>query len=220
METPPPQTNRAVMLRCRQFILDWLWTVYVYGHACMLLCSHSATAPPSLCTPIILGWLHVTLLSPESCIHESLSPILFPGDCSAHPSLYIRPVPAFLLLCSIPAETYLLVEHQGPLQRPTQPVLEPALTAEHRWQADGCRHVAWGSTLPQVRQEKARPGALAHYIQSSCRLLVANVAYNLPKVCRVSKLLQFEGGEWGAVVTAAVENCREVPMGQCRLTQL
>lgn len=49
---------------------------------------------------------------------------------------------------------------------------------------------------------------------------MANVAHNLAQISRVTKLLQLEGGEWGAVVAAAVEDCREVSVGQCRLTQL
>ena len=121
---------------------------------------------------------------------------------------------------TIPAETYLLVEHQSPLQRPAQPVLKPALTAEQRRQAHSRRHVAGRSTLPQVRQEKARPAALAHGVQSPRRLSVANVAHGLAQVCRVSELLQLEGGERGAVVAAAVENCREVAVGQRHFTQL
>lgn len=140
-----------------------------------------------------------------------------------HPSISIRAcftLSAVPLLPSIPAETYLLVQHQSPLQRPMQPVVKPALTAENWWQADGCCHITGWSTLPQVRQEKARPGALTHCIQSSWWLLVANVAHSLTQICRVTELLQFEGGERGAIVAAAVEHCWKVAVGQCRFTQL
>lgn len=121
---------------------------------------------------------------------------------------------------SIPAETCLLVKHQSPLQWPGHPTLKPALAAEHRWQADGRCYIAWWSTLPKVRQEKPWPSALAHCIQSSCRLPVANVAYSLTQISRITKLLQLDGGEWRAIVAAAVENCRKVAMGQCSFTQL
>lgn len=120
----------------------------------------------------------------------------------------------------IPAETNLLVEHQCPLQGPAQPVLKPALAAKHRWQADGRRHIAGWSALPQVGQEKARAAALAHCVQSSCGLPVADVAHSLTQIRRVTKLLQFEGGERRPVVAAAVEDCRQVAMGQRRFTQL
>lgn len=120
----------------------------------------------------------------------------------------------------VPAETYLLVQHQCPLQGPAQSVLKPALAAEDGGQADGRRHVARRPALPQVRQEKARATALAHRVQSSCRLPVANVAHSLTQIRGVTKLLQLEGGERGAVVAAAVENCWQVAMGKCSFTQL
>lgn len=145
--------------------------------------------------------------------------------CPTHPSLpnWLMPacLPSSVLPSpSIPAEADLLVEHQSPLQGPAESVLEPALAAEHGWQADGRRHIARWSALPQVRQEKARPGAFAHCVQSSCRLPIANVAHSLSQIRRVTELLQFEGGERCAVMAAAVEDCWEVAVGQCCFTQL
>lgn len=80
------------------------------------------------------------------------------------PPLKIYPMSTLfpiILVLYIPAEANLLVEHQGALQRPKQSILKPALAAEHGWQADCCGHVAGGSALPKIRQEKARTGALA-----------------------------------------------------------
>lgn len=144
-----------------------------------------------------------------------------------YPLIMIILTPHFQITCSfipacssIPAQTYLLVQHQGPLQGPGQSALEPALAAKHWRQADGRCHVARWSTLSQVRQEQARPGALAHCVQPSCRLPVAYVAHSLTQISGVTKLLQFHGGERGAVVTTTVENCRKVATGQCNFTQL
>lgn len=109
--------------------------------------------------------------------------------------------------CS-PAETNLLVDHQSPLQGPTQLALEPALTAEHGRQADGRRHVAGRAALSQVGQQEARPGALARGVQPPRWLLVADVANGLAQVGGVTELLQLDGGEGGPVVAAAVENHR------------
>lgn len=133
----------------------------------------------------------------------------------AYVNIIMHPI---LGLLHIPAEVKLLVEHQGPLQRPKQPVVKPALAAKHRWEADSCCHVAGGTALPQVRQEKARTGALAHSVQSSRRLLVPDVAHNLAQVGWVAKLLQLECGERRAVVAATVEDRRKVPVEQCHFT--
>lgn len=120
----------------------------------------------------------------------------------------------------LPAETNLLVDHQRPLQGPTQPVLKPALTAEHGRQADGRRHVAGRAALSQVGQQEAGAGALAHGVQSPRRLLVADVANGLAQVGGVTELLQFDGGEGGPVVAAAVKNHREVAVEESCFTKL
>lgn len=120
----------------------------------------------------------------------------------------------------LPAETNLLVDHQRPLQGPTQPVLKPALTAEHGRQADGRRHVAGRAALSQVGQQEAGAGALAHGVQSPRRLLVADVADGLAQVGGVAELLQFDGGEGGPVVAAAVKNHREVAVEESCFTKL
>lgn len=129
-------------------------------------------------------------------------------------------------LCSItlspcvPAEADLLVHQQSPLQGPTQPALKPALAAEHGRQADGRRHVAGRAALPEVGQQEAGPGALAHGVQSPRRLLVADVANGLAQVGGVAELLQFDGGERAAVVAAAVKDHGEVAVEKRRLTKL
>lgn len=103
---------------------------------------------------------------------------------------------------------------------PAEAVLKPALAAKDRRQADGRRQIAGRATLPQVREEEAGARTLTHCIQFAGRLPVADVPHGLSEVCGVSKLLEFDSGERGAVVAAAVEDGREVSMGKGCLTQL
>lgn len=121
---------------------------------------------------------------------------------------------------SVPAQTDLLVEHQRPLQRPAQPVLKPALAAEHRRQADGSSHVAGRAALPEVGEEEAGARALADGVQPPRGLPVANVAHGLAQIRGVTELLQLERGQRRAVVAAAVEDRWQVAVGQRRFTQL
>lgn len=106
------------------------------------------------------------------------------------------------------------------MQGPTQPILKPALTAEHRRQADGRSHVAGRAALAQVGQQEAGPGALAHSVQPPRWLLVADVANGLAQVSGVTELLQFDGGERGPIVAAAVKNHWEVAVEESCFTKL
>lgn len=80
--------------------------------------------------------------------------------------------------------------------------------------------MAGRAALSQVGQQEARPGALAHGVQSPRRLLVVDVANGLAQVSGVTELLQFDGGEGGPVVAAAVKNHRQVAVEESRFTKL
>lgn len=106
------------------------------------------------------------------------------------------------------------------MEGPCRATLKPALAAEDRREARGCRHVAGGAALAQVGEEQARACALAHSIQPARRLTVADVAHGLTQVRRVAELLQFDSAKWRAVLATAVKDHRQVAMSQGHLTQL